>query len=113
MWRSLQKMTLHDALRPVFGRPSQVPVRPMLRDRCPICRVCLSVALVYCAQTAGWIKMPLRTEVGLVPGHVVLDADPAPAKKGVQQPPTFRPMSFRPMSIVAKRSPISSTAELL
>jgi len=74
---------------------------------------CLSVTLVYCDQTVGWIKMPLRTEVGLVPGHVVLDADPAPAKKGVQQPPTFRPMSFRPMSIVVKRSPISATADLL
>jgi len=29
------------------------------------------------AQTAGWIKMPLGTEVGLSPG-VVLDGDPAP-----------------------------------
>jgi len=36
-----------------------------------------------------------------------------PPRKGEQQPHTFRPMSFRPMSIVAKRSPISATAELL
>jgi len=28
-------------------------------------------------QTAGWIKMPLVTEVGLGPGHIVLDGDPA------------------------------------
>jgi len=38
---------------------------------------------VYCGQTAGqtagWIKMPLRTEVGLGPGDIVLDGDPAPA----------------------------------
>jgi len=33
----------------------------------------LSVMLVYCRQTVGWIKMPLGTEVGLRPGHIVLD----------------------------------------
>jgi len=65
--------------------------------------------LVYCGQTVGWIKMPLRTEVGLGPGDIPLDGDPVPIpRKGAQQPPTFRPMS-----IVAKRSPISATAELL
>jgi len=36
---------------------------------------------VYCGQTAGWIKMPLGTEVGLGSGDVVLDGDPAPPKK--------------------------------
>jgi len=30
------------------------------------------------ALTAGWIKMPLGMEVGLSPGHFVLDGDPAP-----------------------------------
>jgi len=35
-------------------------------------------AHVYCAQTAGWIKMPLRTEVGLGTGDIVSDGDPAP-----------------------------------
>ena len=34
-------------------------------------------AHVRCGQTAGWIKMPLGTEVGLVPGDFVLDGDPA------------------------------------
>jgi len=29
-------------------------------------------------QTAGWIKMPLGTEVGLDPGDIVLDGDPVP-----------------------------------
>jgi len=33
--------------------------------------------LVYCGQTVGWIKMKLGTKVGLGPGHVVLDGDPA------------------------------------
>jgi len=51
--------------------------------------------------------MPLGTEVGLGPGHIVLDGNPAPPKKG------GTPRNRRPMSIVAKRSPISATAELL
>jgi len=43
-------------------------------------------------ETAGWIKMPLGTEVGLGPCHIVLDVDPtAPPKKNgdtrAQQPP--------------------------
>ena len=33
----------------------------------------LSVTLVYCGQTVGWIKMKLCMLVGLSPGHVVLD----------------------------------------
>jgi len=37
---------------------------------------------VRCGQTAGWIKMPLDTEVGHGPGHIVFDGDPAPLKKG-------------------------------
>jgi len=31
---------------------------------------------VYCGQMAGWIKTPLGTEIGLGPGHIVLDGDP-------------------------------------
>jgi len=38
----------------------------MLWDRCPVCPVCLSVTLMYCGQTVGWIKRPLGTEVGSV-----------------------------------------------
>jgi len=79
-------------------------VRPMLTDRC---LSCLSVTLVYYGQTVGWIKMKLGTGVGLGPGHIVLDGDPAPPKKGHSSP------TFRPMSIVAKRSAISATAEYL
>ena len=43
---------------------------------------------VYCGQTAGWMKMPLGTEVDLSPGHVVLDGDPAlPRERGTSAPP--------------------------
>jgi len=35
-------------------------------------------AHVYCDQTAGWIKMTLGMELGLGPGHIVLDGDPTP-----------------------------------
>jgi len=38
----------------------------------------LSVTLVYCGQTVGWIKMKLGIQVGLGSGHIVLDRDPAP-----------------------------------
>ena len=50
--------------------------------------------------------MPLGKEVGLGPGHIVLDGDPVGT-------PTAVPPHFRPMPIVAKRSPILATAELL
>ena len=43
---------------------------------------CLSVTLMYCSQTVGWIKMKLPMEIGLDPGHIVLDGDPAPPKRG-------------------------------
>ena len=55
-------------------------------------------AHIYCGQMTGWIKMPLGMEVGLGPGHIVLDWDPvAPPEKGAQT------ANFRPMSFVAKR----------
>jgi len=41
-----------------------------------------SLAHVYCAQTAGWIKMPLGTKECLGPGHIVLHGDPASPQKG-------------------------------
>jgi len=50
--------------------------------------------------------MPFGTEVCIGSGHIVLDGDPVPTpKKGAQ------PLNFRPMYIVAKRTPISATAE--
>ena len=120
--------------------------------------VCLSVTLVYCGQTVGWIKMKLGMDVGLGPAHTVLEEDPAPPPPKGAQPPNFgrrnfgpcllrpncwldqdatwyggrpRPRphcvrwgpvpptqkrhtpNFRPISIEAKRSPISATSEHL
>ena len=55
-------------------------VRPMLSDRC---LSVLSVTLVYCDQTVGRIKMKLGMQVGLGPGHIVLDGHPTlPPPKG-------------------------------
>jgi len=51
----------------------------MLSDR-------LSVTLVDCSQTVGWVKTPLGTAVGLGPGDIVLDEDPAPPRRRAQQP---------------------------
>ena len=64
---------------------------------CLSCPVCLSVTLVYCGQTVGWIKMKLGTPVGLDPGHIVLDGDPAPPHpKGHSPHPIFGPYLLRP-----------------
>jgi len=86
---------------------------------CPVCRLyCLSITLVYCGQTVGWIKMPLGMEVALGPGDIVLDGDPAPPRKGAQQPGHSSPnFSNHVVSVHvycgAQRPPISVTAELL
>ena len=65
-----------------------------LCDRSVVClSVFLSVTLVYCGQTVRWIKMKLGTEVGLGPGHIVLDGDPAPPPQRGTALPNFRPMS--------------------
>jgi len=73
-------------------------VLPMLSDRClSVCLSCLFVTLVYCGQTVGRIKMKLVMQVGLVPGHIVLDGDPAtPHPKGNSHP------NFRPIYVAAK-----------
>ena len=52
--------------------------------------------------------MPLGKEVGFGSGHIVLDGDPVGTQRHTAAPP-----HFRPMPIVAKRSPISATVELL
>jgi len=56
------------------------------------------LAHVYCGQTAAWIKMPLCMEVGLGPGHIVLDGDPAPLPKngGTAPSPIFGPCLLYP-----------------
>ena len=46
-------------------------------------------AHVYCAQTAGWIKMPLGMELGLDLSDIVLDGVPAPPPQKRAQSPQF------------------------
>jgi len=56
-------------------------VRPVVSDGCPA--VCPVWTLVYCGQTVGWINMKFIREVGLGPGHIVLDDPvPPPQRKG-------------------------------
>jgi len=76
-------------------------VRRPVDSLCPVC----NVGVLW--QTVGWIKVPLGAVAGLVPGHIVLDGDPAPRGRGHNSP------HFLALSIVAKRLPISATAELL
>ena len=54
-------------------------------------------AHVHCGQTDGWIKITLRTEVGLGPGDLCSMGTKLPRKKGTAPP------NFWAMSIVAKR----------
>ena len=85
----------------------EVLMRPFLGDRLQkrfalcyqtiVSPVCLSVTLVYCGQTVGWIKMKLGMQVGLGAGHIMLDGDPAPTPQKGGGPP-----NFWPMSVVAK-----------
>jgi len=44
---------------------------------------------VCCGQTAGWIKMPLAMVVGLGPGDIMLDGDPAPLPQKGHSVPQF------------------------
>jgi len=50
--------------------------------------VCLSATLVYCGQTAERIQTKLGLQVGIGPGHIVLDGDPGPP------PPTGHSRQF-------------------
>ena len=53
----------------------------MLSDRglsdLSVLSVC-NAGVLCCGQTVGWTKMKLGTQVGLSPGHIVLDGDSAP-----------------------------------
>jgi len=64
----------------IFGRP--FVKRFALCYRTVVLSV-LSVTLVHCGQTVGWIKMKLGIQVGLGLDHTVLDGDPAlPPQRG-------------------------------
>jgi len=47
------------------------------------------VTRVYCGQTVGRIKVKLGMQVGLGPGHIVLDGNPAPPPPKGHSPPQF------------------------
>jgi len=68
----------------------------MLLDRCPSRLSVLSVTLVHCGQTVGWIKMKLGTQIGLGPGHIVLDGDPPPPLAKSHNTPIFGPYLLWP-----------------
>ena len=71
-----------------FTLSMQYPIGPLS---------CLCVTLEYYGQTVGWINMKLGLEVGLGPGHIVLDGDPPLRhQRGTD-------CNFRPTSVVAKR----------
>ena len=77
-------------------------VRPMLSVRClsslSVLSVCLSVTIVHCGQTVGRIKMKLGMQLGIGPGHIVLDEDPAPpSPRG-----TALPLNFWTISVATK-----------
>jgi len=44
----------------------------------------------------GWIKMPVDKEVGIGPGHIVLDEDPVGTQPPQQPFPTFGPCLLWP-----------------
>ena len=59
-----------------------------------VCLSVLSVTLVHCGQTVGRIKMKLGMQVGLGPGHIVLDGGPTlvlPTPKGAEPLPIIGP----------------------
>ena len=65
----------------------------MLSVRCLSVLSVLSVTLVYCGQTVGRIKMKLGVQIGLGPGHIVLDGDPAPSPSPKGAQPQFSAIS--------------------
>ena len=60
------------------------------------------------AKRLDGTRIPLGTKVGLSPGNIMLDKDPAPPQREAQQPPPHFLAHF-----ALARSPISATAELL
>jgi len=70
-------------------------VRPMLSHHLSVCPF-LSVTLMYCGQAVGLIEMKLGVQVGLSPGHIVLDGDPAPLPQSRVKPPIFGPYLLWP-----------------
>jgi len=82
-------------------------VRSMLSDRCLSClSLCLSVMLVYCSQTVGWIDAIWYGDRPRPRPHCVRWGPALPHEKGHNRPPLS-------VHFALSRSPISATAELL
>jgi len=60
-------------------------LRPMLSDRCPVCLSVLSCPVLSCPVLSCLsvcdvsVLWQLGMQIGLGPGHIALDGDPAPA----------------------------------
>jgi len=74
----------------------------MLSYRCLSVLSVLSVTLVYCGQTVERMKMKLGMQVGLGPGHIALDGDPATLRKKGAEPTIFGPYMLWPNGCVAQ-----------
>jgi len=74
----------------VFGRPFVKPFALCYQTVvCLSCPVCLFVTFVHCGQTVGRIKMKLGMQVGLSPGHIVLDGTQLPLPQRATALPQF------------------------
>ena len=83
-----------------FGRPFvkrfALCYRSVVLSCLSVLSLCLSVTFVHCGQTVGWIKTKLDKQVGLGPGHIVLEGNPAPPTPKEHSPPIFGPYQLRP-----------------
>ena len=80
---SIGRTVLQTVAQKLFALCYQTVVCPV----CPVlsCSVCLSVTLVYCGQTVGYIQMKLGMQV---------DGDPAPPPTKGHSPLIFSPYLF-------------------
>ena len=69
-------------------------------------------AHVYCGQTAGWIKMPLGTEVGLGPGDILLDGNPAPPPRKKGTVPQFSARVYCDQTAGRMKTPLGTEVDL-
>ena len=89
------------------------PKREQSCDFQPMSLLAQLSAHVCSDQMAGCIRIPLGMEVGLGPRDTVRWGPNFPPSERGSQLCNFLPPQFLPMSIVAKRSPISAIAEVL
>jgi len=96
--RMSQSRKLRSRLHPwIFGRPFVKRFALCFWTIvCPVCLSVLSVTLVYCGQTVGWMKMKLGMQVGIGPGQIMLHGDPAPPPQKWSRAPIFGPCLLWP-----------------